>query len=326
MNRDLSPCDDYPAAHSMDTTWFAVDRDGFVAVFESNEGGVVPEGALSTETTDLVEELGGDVQSEPIYTVECEQTPLSQGESHVPPTPVRRRPPFQFPPASASESGNVITRLWRQLSGQSSQGAEPPATTPAEPEEDMLHGAILVLVRDMGAVQEYVDRGACRVLRTNGPLAVLFPRMSMAVHRDLHERSICLGCYHDYRFEEMPEYQTTQPSAVGLYFYECCEGQAAYPYGRRSLPSAPLHIDDMPQELRAGLMQVQFGDLSFAETAYLQPAEKVKSYSWDGGYLASDWKTYRANPGQEAEYREIYQEMSEYGEDGIVYEPPPDPA
>lgn len=33
---------DYPAAHSMDTTWFAVDKDGFVAVMETNEEGALP--------------------------------------------------------------------------------------------------------------------------------------------------------------------------------------------------------------------------------------------------------------------------------------------
>ncbi len=33
---------DYPAAHSMDSTWFAVDEDGHVAVFDTGEGGVAP--------------------------------------------------------------------------------------------------------------------------------------------------------------------------------------------------------------------------------------------------------------------------------------------
>ena len=33
---------DFPAAHSMDTMWFAVDADGHVAAFESGEGGGVP--------------------------------------------------------------------------------------------------------------------------------------------------------------------------------------------------------------------------------------------------------------------------------------------
>ncbi|MGK7942649.1 MAG: hypothetical protein AB4062_21315 [Crocosphaera sp.] len=33
---------DYPAAHSMDTTWFAVDKEGNLALFDSGEGGAVP--------------------------------------------------------------------------------------------------------------------------------------------------------------------------------------------------------------------------------------------------------------------------------------------
>lgn len=41
--------DDSPAAHSMDTLWYAVDRDGHVACFFSGEAGAVP-----------VEAFGGD--------------------------------------------------------------------------------------------------------------------------------------------------------------------------------------------------------------------------------------------------------------------------
>ncbi len=40
---------DYPAAHSMDTTWFAVDDEGFVAVFNSFEAGAVPVDAFDSE-------------------------------------------------------------------------------------------------------------------------------------------------------------------------------------------------------------------------------------------------------------------------------------
>jgi hypothetical protein len=38
---------EYPAAHSMDTEWFAVDRDGRVAVFDTGESGHAPEGINS---------------------------------------------------------------------------------------------------------------------------------------------------------------------------------------------------------------------------------------------------------------------------------------
>lgn len=36
---------DFPAAHSMDTDWFAVDRDGRVALFDSGENGAVADGS-----------------------------------------------------------------------------------------------------------------------------------------------------------------------------------------------------------------------------------------------------------------------------------------
>lgn len=48
---------DYPAAHSMDTMWFAVDRDGRVAAFESGEAGAVPSVAYLGEDYPPVEEL-----------------------------------------------------------------------------------------------------------------------------------------------------------------------------------------------------------------------------------------------------------------------------
>jgi hypothetical protein len=46
---------DYPAAHSMDTWWFAVDERGQVAVFDTNENGPVPPNE-PTETWEAIEE------------------------------------------------------------------------------------------------------------------------------------------------------------------------------------------------------------------------------------------------------------------------------
>ncbi|MEM7154203.1 MAG: hypothetical protein AAF799_15260 [Myxococcota bacterium] len=44
--------DDYPAAHSMDTQWYAVDQDGNVGFFDSSEEGGVPLLAPSDWTTE----------------------------------------------------------------------------------------------------------------------------------------------------------------------------------------------------------------------------------------------------------------------------------
>src|SRR5262245_30953480 len=45
---------DFPAAHSMDTHWFAVDRDGHVACFFSGEDGAVPVVAAEQGGSDLL--------------------------------------------------------------------------------------------------------------------------------------------------------------------------------------------------------------------------------------------------------------------------------
>lgn len=41
-----------PAAHSMDTVWFAVDEEGHVGVFDTNEGGAMPSEARNDEQGD----------------------------------------------------------------------------------------------------------------------------------------------------------------------------------------------------------------------------------------------------------------------------------
>jgi hypothetical protein len=50
---------DFPAAHSMDTTWFAIDADGCVGIFNSDENGAVPKDltGFTSETIDFKYEL-----------------------------------------------------------------------------------------------------------------------------------------------------------------------------------------------------------------------------------------------------------------------------
>ncbi|MFO7563141.1 MAG: hypothetical protein R6X02_10900 [Enhygromyxa sp.] len=60
---DLHEPQEHPAAHSMDTSWFAVDQAGHVAIFDSGEDGAVPFAALS---------LGGACAADPEAKQVCE--------------------------------------------------------------------------------------------------------------------------------------------------------------------------------------------------------------------------------------------------------------
>src|SRR5262249_13088549 len=46
---------DYPAAHSMDTHWFAVDQAGHVGLFFTSESGFMPLDASNVEWDDLID-------------------------------------------------------------------------------------------------------------------------------------------------------------------------------------------------------------------------------------------------------------------------------
>lgn len=56
---------DVPAAHSMDSSWFAVDQDGAVAVFDTGEGGALP----SSDRFPKGGEAGGDGGLDPFRTL-----------------------------------------------------------------------------------------------------------------------------------------------------------------------------------------------------------------------------------------------------------------
>ncbi len=49
---------DFPAAHSMDTQWFAVDRDGHVALFVTGEAGSMPLTASEGDVDEVLRALG----------------------------------------------------------------------------------------------------------------------------------------------------------------------------------------------------------------------------------------------------------------------------
>jgi hypothetical protein len=55
---------DYPAAHSMDSSWYAVDQAGNVALFITGAGGAMPNGAYSPEAADYMEEVDPEEREE----------------------------------------------------------------------------------------------------------------------------------------------------------------------------------------------------------------------------------------------------------------------
>jgi hypothetical protein len=293
-----APAIDYPAAHSMDTTWFAVDKEGHVAAFESAEGGAVPENALNDGQggIDPVAEIRPYAAScDIIYALEDQQSPLQKERQHaLPHKPFRRK----------QESG-ILQRIIGKLTGRNAGQPAPATSAESEPEEEMIEPVIMFL-HDLQVVATAIAEGVCQPVKTVRGTAVLSMKLPIELYRQLHERNQCAGCYYEYTLTPSDGYEPLEYSSCGLFYYICCEDQMAVPYGRHTVPERPLNIEQLPPELQTELKKLQFTDLSFSQTPYIQPAQRAVSYTWDGGYLREDWQTYQANPGQEAEYQEFY--------------------
>jgi hypothetical protein len=177
---------DYPAAHSMDTEWFAVDHDGQVALFRSGENGSVPDGAPQGDIDALLKALGGK--------------------------------------------------------------------------------------------------------RTLGEM--------------------------DYDWDEaFPEL-----ARLGLHVYEDDSQWFSGPYVRTHRPERPLHVDQLPPQLREQVKVVRFDDLRFVDKDVLQPCDHAEGFAWPPAYLSEDRQTVRPVPGEEAEFRQAMERMrQEYPEEYEKY-------
>jgi hypothetical protein len=99
----------------------------------------------------------------------------------------------------------------------------------------------------------------------------------------------------------------------GLFSYQyhgeegLASGSFIGPYTREEKPAKPLHVDQLPPDLREVCKQVRFDSICFAEMKYLQPAEFLPCDGWSGvGYFTSDGNAVRPLPGREEEYHDFY--------------------
>jgi hypothetical protein len=253
---------DFPAAHSMDTLWFAVDKDGRVAALQSDSGGAAP-AARPRLTGDDQEQL-------------CE----------------RLRELLPQSPVTYDLAGRITP-------GPLHQGTDHYAEDMKRPEESLLFLSSLDPV-----AQEIAGGTAVQHPATEG-WAVLFTRLLPELARRVHQAGACLAC-----FSHSPYSDLYDLAECGFFSYKHLLGDwLPGPYGRQRVPMRPVHIDQLPPDLRKAIGRVRFEGLSFAQTVHLQPAEHMACEAIEAGYLTADGAAVRPLPGQDAEYRVFLQEL-----------------
>jgi hypothetical protein len=92
-----------------------------------------------------------------------------------------------------------------------------------------------------------------------------------------------------------------------LFVYErTCENWIAGPYERTTTPTAPIKVEEFPEELLENAIRFEG---RFVETEVLQPASLWRCESWEPGWLATDRTTVRPFAGREDELVEMREDI-----------------
>jgi len=283
---------DFPAAHSMDATWFAVDRDGHVGVFDSGEPGAVPK--------EVNDSIGQDD-----YAVEQVLDPL----------PVIAEPEFKL---SAVLHPGLRSGVVPRRKGL-------PSSWPAE------GGAELLLFRDASLLTPHVRALPGLHVGRAGPfvLVSLKPDVELTRHDprwgvwNEFKRASAGSTYityakmygQDFAWDKFKRAASAERAFItyiklsgrelalarrGLFFYRAHDARfnIAEPYGQVLAPQRPLCLDEAPDPIRDVLMTRARLDISFASSPYVQPMQHVPCAVWAGAvFLDSDGFTVRPFPG-----------------------------
>ena len=294
MTATIPTEEDFPAAHSMDATWFAVDRDGHIGVFDSGDPGAVP-----TEVNDTIGQSDDEVLEalEPMPVVGEPRFELS-GVFHpglrLGALPERRVLPRGWPSIDEMESlllsdESLLTPEVRALPGLEVDGAgqfvlvslKPPIELAQDDPRWTVWDQFKRVVYKSAIDTVYLPRSR----EVTGPFCIssiglMGPELAVA------RRGLFAYCVHDARFDRPGPYDQPLPE----------------PYGLVLAPKRPLRLDEAARPLRKVLATRARLDVAFASSPYVQPAELIPSVAWGDGvvYLASDGCTVRPFPATQA--------------------------
>ena len=130
---------------------------------------------------------------------------------------------------------------------------------------------------------------------------------------------------------------TDQEQAVRLGFFYYEYDPAPYPlygeltsvslYSRVRVPEKPLHVDQLPPELRRRFKRIRFEGVDFTRSKWLQPLEQYPcEYRYRDervAYLCGDGKTVRPIPGRERDFAEFCREFREQSPEqaaGLIFQ------
>ncbi len=288
---------DFPAAHSMDTDWFAIDADGHIGIFVSDEGGAVPQ----TNDHLFVESQ----EKDPVYPNNIFYEWAKESENciidyNITSEQILQSIGIDLLELKKTSRGSLGSRLLRSSIDPTSiheqeksiQAWKYPGTHwllfPNGNELSML----TMLKNDGWKSENYVIRFRSQPLMlfvSHAPITtiqMLFKKGYLNYYLMLKSRSLF--------------YDNNLLTLLGIFSYSNDNDNDNYPYEMDGKPPAPLKLSDLPERLQNSLSWNWFENIKFADSKRIQPIEHMKCKTWQNNKW---WMDTQNNGHEEHPYK-----------------------
>ncbi|GJL99082.1 MAG: hypothetical protein DHS20C07_07620 [Methyloligella sp.] len=278
--------EDFPAAHSMDTSWFGVDENGEIAIFETGENGCLPTSAtFSAEEpnwNDFFQLFPTDEDG--FYLIPLDGTELANlctlenfKETFK---AVEQRKVFTdyFILLLASDSSAKLFSP-KTKEAQDEWEYEKPFKLEGDPPLLFVPYSDLSIQKIEQGIQNNDILGIAPLKRNPSRIEKAADAQGLSVENYLKSFSKHSLSYvkQELKKENIEWFR----EFLGLHFYGPDDETGFYEADMR--PNNPLKISDLSEEHKKKLDPLQFKNIKFAETAALQPAALVDVDQWGMG-------------------------------------------
>jgi hypothetical protein len=249
---------DWPAAHSMDTTWWGLDRQGRLARFDTGEAGAVPADAQGDAgQIDLIRDLGE------LFPFSCDDL---------------------FPAADG--------RLLRQpLPWEDEQSDGPVDVDPSR--EPYLPSFLLWLVDEDALAQVVASTSDSEIVRLKAPGKVVI-WLSPEGEGEGEPQALLTQvlAWKDQGLLQrgwLYEFGSVEIERLGLIHYHLrtFDNWICGPYTRGPMPASALRLQDLPRKVQEGLGVCELPLADFERDVLLQPYEHGEAASWDDQWVST---------------------------------------
>lgn len=241
---------DFPAAHSMDTYWFAIDADENVAVFDTGEAGALPDSAIELIRRKQIADLRTFIQ-------------------HL-----------------LKDSGDItLVKTVGEIAARNATMKTLCAEVHSalKNSQELLGSRVLVLSsEDVIPQLEIESQLAFRF--AGEPVVIYLDYCQVSIIEKLIESREILGS------QPIILSLNGHLLGLFSYTHgEDWENWIPGPYQRSRQPEQPLKLKELPEDIQDLIAWTWFEQLHFQDTELIQPIEYTKCRTWGGMGIAKGW-------------------------------------